>query len=94
MQKSRNRELQTESSTSFNVFNQIPPQLAKENKKFQISKVASGARFKDYRGCNAVALDFPIIDPQRGPAANYVKAAVDGEKFQRGGDVRELLELV
>ena len=34
-----------------NVFNQIPPQLAKKNKKFQISKVASGARFKDYRGC-------------------------------------------
>lgn len=34
-----------------NVFNHIPPQLAKENKKFQISKVASGARFKDYRGC-------------------------------------------
>lgn len=34
-----------------NVFNQIPPQLAKDNKKFQISKVASGARFTDYRGC-------------------------------------------
>ena len=34
-----------------NVFNQIPLQLAKENKKFQISKVAPGARFKDYRGC-------------------------------------------
>ena len=34
-----------------NVFNQIPPQLAKDNKKFQISKVASGARLKDYRGC-------------------------------------------
>lgn len=34
-----------------NVFNQIPGQLAKDNKKFQISKVASGARFKDYRGC-------------------------------------------
>ena len=34
-----------------NVFNQIPPQLAKDNKKFQISKVASGARYKDYRGC-------------------------------------------
>jgi predicted AAA+ superfamily ATPase len=34
-----------------NVFNQIPPQLAKDNKKFQISKVASGARFKDYWGC-------------------------------------------
>ncbi|TDP51492.1 ATP-binding protein [Aminicella lysinilytica] len=34
-----------------NVFNQIPVQLARDNKKFQISKVASGARFKDYRGC-------------------------------------------
>ena len=34
-----------------NVFRNIVPQLAKENKKFQISKVASGARFKDYRGC-------------------------------------------
>ena len=34
-----------------NVFNQIPPQLAKDNKKFQITKVASNARFRDYRGC-------------------------------------------
>ena len=34
-----------------NVFRSMPVQLAKENKKFQISKVASGARFKDYRGC-------------------------------------------
>lgn len=34
-----------------NVFNRIAPQLAKENKKFQISKVASGARFHNYRGC-------------------------------------------
>lgn len=34
-----------------NVFNHIPVQLAKENKKFQISKVADGARFKDYWGC-------------------------------------------
>lgn len=34
-----------------NVFNHIAPQLAKKNKKFQISKVASGARFKDYRSC-------------------------------------------
>lgn len=33
-----------------NVFNHIPVQLAKDNKKFQISKVASGARFRDYRG--------------------------------------------
>lgn len=34
-----------------NVFNSIPVQLAKENKKFQLSKVEKGARFKDYRGC-------------------------------------------
>lgn len=33
------------------VFNHIPVQLAKDNKKFQISKVAKGARFKDYNGC-------------------------------------------
>ena len=34
-----------------NVFDHIPVQLAKDYKKFQISKVASGARFRDYRGC-------------------------------------------
>ena len=34
-----------------NVFRQVAAQLAKENKKFQISKVASGARSKDYWGC-------------------------------------------
>ena len=33
------------------VFDAVPVQLAKENKKFQISKVASGARFHDYGGC-------------------------------------------
>ena len=38
-------------SRILNVFNHIPVQLAKENKKFQISKVAREARFKDYRGC-------------------------------------------
>ncbi len=37
-------------SRILNVFRHIPVQLARENKKFQISKVASGARFKDYRG--------------------------------------------
>ena len=34
-----------------NVFNYIPVQLTKDNKKFQISKVAAGARFREYRGC-------------------------------------------
>lgn len=33
------------------VFDSIAPQLAKENKKFQLSAVASGARRKDYWGC-------------------------------------------
>ena len=33
------------------VFDAVPVQLAKENKKFQISKVASGARFHEYGGC-------------------------------------------
>lgn len=34
-----------------NVFDHIAPQLARENKKFQITKVARGARLADYRGC-------------------------------------------
>lgn len=45
-----------------NVFRQIPVQLAKDNKKFQISKVASGARFKDYRGCIEWLSDAGIIN--------------------------------
>ncbi len=40
-----------EKARVLNIFNQLPVQLAKENKKFQISKVARGARFKDYWGC-------------------------------------------
>ena len=45
-----------------NVFNRIPAQLAKENKKFQISGVAQGARFKDYRGCIDWLNDAGIIN--------------------------------
>ncbi|MGN0324264.1 MAG: ATP-binding protein [Oliverpabstia sp.] len=45
-----------------NVFEQIPMQLAKDNKKFQISKVARGARFKDYRGCIEWLRDAGIIN--------------------------------
>lgn len=33
------------------IFNSITPQLAKKNKKFQISKVAKNAKSKDYWGC-------------------------------------------
>ncbi len=45
-----------------NVFEQIPVQLAKDNKKFQISKVANGARFKDYRGCIEWLKDAGIVN--------------------------------
>ena len=43
---------------------------------------------------HAVALDLPIIDPQYGTAADYIKAAINGKEFQCGGDIREFLELV
>lgn len=45
-----------------NVFNHIAPQLAKDNKKFQISKVARGARFRDYRGCIEWLWDAGLIN--------------------------------
>ena len=45
-----------------NVFDRIAPQLAKENKKFQLSKVATGARFKDYRGCIEWLIDAGIVN--------------------------------
>lgn len=34
-----------------NVFRSIPVQLAKENKKFQLSKVSHSARTREYQGC-------------------------------------------
>lgn len=66
------------------IFDSIPTQLAKENKKFQISKIASGARFHDYGGCidwlqdagivkKCYCLNFPEL-PLRG---NY-----DDSKFK------------
>lgn len=45
-----------------NVFNSIAPQLSKENKKFQLNKVASGARFRDYRGCAEWLADAGIVN--------------------------------
>ena len=45
-----------------NVFNRIAPQLARENKKFQITKVASGARFREYRGCAEWLSDAGIVN--------------------------------
>ena len=46
-----------------NVLDRIPVQLARENKKFQISKVARDARFKDYRGCVEWLRDAGIVVP-------------------------------
>lgn len=43
------------------VFDAVPAQLAKENKKFQISKIASGARFHDYAGCIELLEDAGIV---------------------------------
>ena len=63
------------------VFDSVPAQLAKENKKFQIGKVVKGARYKDYWGCVewlqdagivtlCKALDFPEL-----PIVAHVDAA-------------------
>lgn len=67
-----------------NVFNSIPVQLAKENKKFQLSKVEKGARFKNYRGCvewledaGMVNLCYCLIDAELPLKGNY-----DADKFK------------
>ena len=67
-----------------NVFNSIPVQLAKENKKFQLSKVEKGARFKDYRGCvewlqdaGMVNLCYCLLDAELPLKGNY-----DENKFK------------
>lgn len=71
-------------SRILNVFNSIPVQLAKENKKFQLSKVARGARFKDYRGCiewlneaGMVNLCYCLFDAELPLKGNY-----DPDKFK------------
>ena len=45
-----------------NVLDHVAQQLAKENKKFQISKVAKDARFKDYRGCVEWLKDAGVVN--------------------------------
>ncbi len=67
-----------------NVFNSVAPQLAKENKKFQMSKVASGARFRDYRGCAEWLADAGMVNmcycldfPELPLGGNY-----DSDKFK------------
>lgn len=43
------------------VFNNVAPQLAKENKKFQLTKVAKHARSRDYLGCVEWLLDSGLL---------------------------------
>lgn len=45
-----------------NVLEHVPAQLAKENKKFMLSKVKRGARFKDYWGCVEWLRDAGIVN--------------------------------
>ena len=45
-----------------NVLEHIPAQLAKENKKFMLSKIERGARFKDYWGCVEWLRDAGIVN--------------------------------
>ena len=45
-----------------NVYRHIAPQLGKENKKFQITQIGHGARFRDYRGCNEWLSDAGIVN--------------------------------
>lgn len=43
------------------VFNQVPPQLAKEYKKFQLSKISKSARSREYLGCVEWLLDSGLL---------------------------------
>ncbi len=44
------------------VFDSVPSQLAKENKKFQLSRIAKGARRKDYWGCVEWLKDAGVVN--------------------------------
>lgn len=50
-----------EQTRILSVFNQIVPQLAKENKKFQLSKISKSARSREYYGCVEWLLDAGVI---------------------------------
>ena len=67
-----------------NVFDHIAPQLAKKNKKFQVTKVERNARFADYRGCVEWLKDAGVVNlchamsfPELPIKGNY-----DADKFK------------
>ncbi len=45
-----------------NVLQRIPAQLAQENKKFQITKIAAGAKTRDYWGCVEWLIDAGVAN--------------------------------
>ena len=49
-------------SKIIHTYHSIPSQLAKENKKFQYTKISKGARSKDYRGCVQWLEDAGIVN--------------------------------
>lgn len=51
-----------EKAKILSVYRSIPAQLAKENKKFQYSKVVKGGRSKDYMGCIEWLKDAGLIN--------------------------------
>lgn len=67
-----------------NVLDHVAPQLAKENKKFQISHVAKDARFKDYRGCVEWLKDAGIIRvcPAMGFPELPIRGNVDETRYK------------
>ncbi|MBP5640603.1 MAG: ATP-binding protein [Victivallales bacterium] len=66
------------------VFNQIAPQLSKENKKFQYSKISSGARSREYFGCVEWLLDAGVASICH--CLNFpelpLKGNIDEQKFK------------
>ena len=51
-----------EQTKVINVYRSIPAQLAKENKKFQFSKIIYGARSREYSGCVDWLVDSGIVN--------------------------------
>ena len=74
-----------------NVFRSVPFQLGKENKKFQISKVRSGAKFADYRGSFEWLEDAGIVNVSRAlqtpnlPLKGNVIESIIGEALVKSG---------
>ena len=66
------------------VFNQIAPQLAKENKKFQYSKISPRARSREYFGCVEWLLDAGVASICH--CLNFpelpLKGNIDEQKFK------------